>query len=330
VDLLADVGELALASRLRRLSETLMKDASALYQDLGLAFEPRWFPLFHLLGGGSAVSVGRAASRLGLTHTAVGQVARQLARAGLVRLAPDRRDERRRLLTLTAAGRRLRRRLDPVWKEIRRSAREVLAESGVDLLEDVARVERVLGERSVMDRVRVRLGLAPRGILRIADYRPAYKKHFKSLNEAWLTERFSVEEEDARILNDPNRVVIRRGGRILFALVAGEVVGTCALVRHGARDVELCKMAVAPAFRKRGFGTALACAAVEKARAMGVPRLYLRTSPALADARRLYRRLGFKTVRRGVFPAPDYARKSITMVLDLTRGRRPALREVSP
>jgi GNAT superfamily N-acetyltransferase len=243
-----------------------------------------------------------------------------MVRAGLIRQTRDRRDDRKRLLSLTPAGRGVHRRLVPVWEAIRAAAHDLLEEAGMDLLADMDRIEAALARRSVMDRVRRRLGMPAAGTVRIADYRPAYKKHFKALNEAWLRAHFTIEEHDAGVLNDPNAAIIRKGGAILFALLDDEVVGAAALVRHPGDLPELCKMAVAPHARRRGIGTALARAAIERAREWGAPRLYLQTSPVLEDALRVYRKLGFRLLKSHPLPRPEYQRDSITMALALRPG----------
>jgi len=329
-DILAELGELALASRMKRLSEALMKDAVGFYAELGVEFHPRWFPAFHALGRRrSPLAIGELAQGLGLTHPAISQVAGQMVHAGLVRQTRDRRDDRRRLLSLTPAGRRVHRKLLPAWEAIRAAARELLNEAGTDLLIDMERIEAALARQSVMDRVRVRLGMPAPGTLRIADYRPAYKKHFKALNEEWLRAQFAIEDHDARLLNDPNGAIIHKGGAILFALLDREVVGTAALVRHPGNLPELCKMAVAPHARRRGIGTALAQAAIGRAREWGAPRLYLQTSPLLEEALRVYRGLGFRPLKSNPLPGPEYQRDSITMALRLRPGPSTGSEEVS-
>jgi GNAT superfamily N-acetyltransferase len=149
------------------------------------------------------------------------------------------------------------------------------------------------------------------------DYRPAYKKHFRTLNESWLREYFTVESADAHLLADPNGRIIRKGGLVLFALWDGDVVGTAALLRHGPDVWELAKMAVAAAVRGRGIGRVLAEAVLARAREEGAVRLYLQTSSRLEAALRLYRTLGFRRVRNHPLPGDPYCRCTITMKLDL-------------
>jgi DNA-binding MarR family transcriptional regulator/N-acetylglutamate synthase-like GNAT family acetyltransferase len=322
MDLFGELQELALASRLSRLSDRLMEDAGHLYDDLGVEFQPRWFTTVQALSRRSPLAITELARALGLTHTAAGYLAGELVRAGLAKEVRDPRDDRRRLLRLSPRGEQVRARLEPVWAEVRRAVRELLAASGVDLLEDLRRVEEAHAQRSIMDRVRARLDLPARQRLVIVDYRPAYKKHFRALNEAWLLPAYCLEPHDARLLNDPNQQIIRRGGRILFALMDGQVAGTCALVPYRNGEIELCKMAVGEALRGQGSGTALARAAIGRAGAMDGRRLFLQTHARALRVQRFYRRLGFRVARSFSLPRPAYARPSITMALDLApRGR---------
>ena len=113
--------------------------------------------------------------------------------------------------------------------------------------------------------------------------------------------------------------IIRGGGCVLFALWDGEVAGTCAVMKHPGGLLELCKMAVRPDLRRRGMGGSPLTAAIDRARAMGARELYLRTSPELEDAVRLYRRAGFKRIARDPLGCCRMCHKSFTMRIDLVR-----------
>ncbi len=315
-DIIRQQRELALASRLKRLHERLVREASQVYREIDVNFEARWFAVFYALGRTAPLSVVELARELHITHTAVNQVAGELIRHGLVSQGRDRRDARRRLLRLTAKGRSVFARLEPVWAAVVEANREWLQDAGVDLLAALDRVEDALEERSIYDRLRVKLAL-PGPALRIEEYRPAYKKHFRSLNEEWLGRYFSIEAADEKVLGDPNRRIIRRGGAIFFALAGEEVVGCCALRRHRNGVVELAEMAVTEAFQGRGIGRRLAGDAIARAREWGAERLWLQTSPVLNQAVALYRDLGFRRVKEGPFPDDRYSRPTFTMVLEL-------------
>ena len=322
-DIFAELGELALASRLKRLSETMMAEGEELYRDLGVEFRPRWFPAFYALSKRSPLAVGELAAALGVSHTAVAKIADEMVRGRLIRVVRDGRgDRRRRLYALSPAGKRTLGWLKPVWREIGRAVSTLLAEADGDLLSGIDRFEKAFARRSVADRVRERLRLEPRRRLEIVDYRPAYKKHFRSLNEEWMREHFDLEKEDLSVLADPMGRVVRRGGVVLFALWDGEVAGTCALMKHPGGHIELCKMAVRSDLRNHGIGGTLITAAIGRARSMGARELYLRTDLVLEDAIRLYRRVGFRRAARDPLEYCRMCRECITMRIDLVRSKR--------
>ena len=321
-DLMAELGELALVSRLHRLGDALWEETAALYERLGVDFQPRWFAVFYAIGAGGRPSISELAADVRLTPQAVGNIADELLAAGLIRNTSDPKDSRVRRVVLSRRGRSTRLRLESVWHGIRSVASELMAEAGVDLVKDLDRVEQALRTASLGRRFDAHFGLPAKPELEITDYCPAYKKHFRALNEQWLAAEFAIEKHDAELLADPNRRILRQGGSILFALLKGEVVGTCAVVRHRSSAFELVKMAVDPGHRNRGVGTALAAAAVERAFDLGAQALYVRTHPRLAAARRVYRKVGFRRIRSSPLPPSEVARDALTMRLDAAAHRK--------
>lgn len=309
--LIEELGELALATRLRRLADRLQHDVSRLYKERSVPIQSRWFPVLFALARYGRRSVSDLAQDLGLSHTAIKQIDLHMARAGLVVSETDPDDRRRRVLSLSPAGEQAAEDIASLWDEVRAATRDLLAESGHDVLRGIAEVERLLDERSMLERVRERLAAS----LKIVDYRPAFAVYFRALNLAWLEGRFEVEDEDLRVLRDPQGEVVDRGGSILFATFEGEVVGTCAVLRRSPEVVEIAKMAVDEPFRGRGFGRRLARAAIARARELGARKVVLLTSPRLVEAGRLYRSLGF--VEDAEADVSTYARASIALSLDL-------------
>jgi len=156
-DYLAELGTLALASRLRRLLGILARDGAAVYAGLGVEFEIRWFPVLHLLDRHAPLSITQIAEALGLTHPAVVQVAGVLTRRRLVRARRSDGDRRRRELALTAEGARLVAQMAPAWRAFEEAGREVATEADNDLLAALAKTERALARRSLFDRIAGRL-----------------------------------------------------------------------------------------------------------------------------------------------------------------------------
>jgi DNA-binding MarR family transcriptional regulator/GNAT superfamily N-acetyltransferase len=323
MDLIQSLGELAFASRLKRLSERLMRDVALVYDEEHVDFEPRWFPVLFILRGHDPMAVTEIASALGVTHPAVNQIAGAMERKGLLVSSKDRRDDRRRLLGLSARGRALGRRLEPVWKEIAEANRSLIEEEAPQILEGIARIESGLDRRSIADRIRDARLLRGLDRVDIVAFEPGLGPAFAALNREWLEEYFEVEPSDAAVLADPEGTILAGGGRILFAILDGRPLGTVALIRRDAQSFELAKMAVTAAVRGKGVGRRLAIAAIEEARAAGVRSVVLQTSARLLAANRLYRSLGFRRVPTSARESGAYHRPTYTMKLDL-RDAKPA------
>ncbi len=317
MDTIQELGALAFASRLRRLSDRLYRDVAQIYDQLDVDVEPRWFPLLFLLSARPPMAVTEVASQLKLTHPAVHQIATAMQRRGLLLSRRDPKDERRRLLTLSAKGRRMVSRLKPAWNAIRSQTDGLIAESGSDLLTALDCLELGLDRRSMFDRVAQQLSLGGRAA-EVVRYTPALKQHFRLLNYAWLTDGFDVEPSDERVLSDPEKQILRKGGWILFARLNGAIVGTLAMMKRGPRTFELAKMAVTRSLRGQGIGRKMVIAAIAQARKKGARLVLLHTSPKLEAARALYRSLGFADVRARPGEKLPYKRKTVRMELDLS------------
>ncbi|MBD3170480.1 MAG: GNAT family N-acetyltransferase [candidate division Zixibacteria bacterium] len=317
MDLIKELGALALATRLKRLGEKLQKDASRIYGLFSVEFEGKWFALLYALNEHSPMGVTELADYLQLTHPAINQVSVEMEKAGLLKSTANPRDRRQRLLQLSDKGKNLCRSLEPLWSEIAAATEELVAESGVDLLSVLGKIEDSLDNEDIFTRVKKKNRSLICDKIGIIDYKPGLKKHFESLNREWLDEYFDIEPEDEKVLSDPNRHVIKPGGFILFARFNGKIIGTTAVKKHEGDIYELTKMGVTREYRGCYAGRKLTSKALEKLREMGVKKVVLQTSKKLKTAIKLYESFGFK---RDTCDAPwayGYSRETITMSLDL-------------
>ena len=154
----------------------------------------------------------------------------------------------------------------------------------------------------------------------IREFEPGDGAVFRRLNEEWINRYFRMEGKDVEAIADPEASILASGGRIFFAVLDGECVGCCALIRIGAGEFEVAKMAVTAACQGMGIGRRLLETVVEAARSAGTHRLYLETNHTLTPAIRLYESVGFQHV-----PArheSPYARADVfmEMVLDWKPG----------
>jgi ribosomal protein S18 acetylase RimI-like enzyme len=320
MDLIRELGPLAFASRLKRISERLMKDVSRIYQEQEVDFQARWFPVLYLLGQKTSMSITEIAQALHMTHPAINQIASGMVENGLLSSSKDASDERRRMLALSDKGAGVMTSLVPVWKDIEAANRELLSLADCDLLVALDRIETALDEEDMYRRVMARIKRRQRDVVEIIEYVPHYQKYFDAFNREWLTKYFTVEEFDRKILSDPEGEILDQGGHVLFARLDDEIVGTVALLMHGHGIFELAKMAVTEKAQGRQVGTKLARAAIELAKSNGADTVILYTSPILTAANKLYTKLGF--VEQKGAPQPlAYQRHSIMMILDIVEDK---------
>ncbi len=152
MDYLDQLGPLALGSRLKRLSDRMMSDASSIYRALGFDVQSRWFPLLALLSQQDEVSVSEATRQLGVTQPAISQFSRELQKAGLVQVAACQDDGRRKKLSLTAAGRDQVQRMQPMWQSVEKAAISLCDEAGEAVYQSIRRLEQALSHRSLLQR----------------------------------------------------------------------------------------------------------------------------------------------------------------------------------
>jgi DNA-binding MarR family transcriptional regulator len=156
VDYTRKYGPAAIGARLRRLSESIDEDAGRVYADLGIDFQQRWVGILEQLHERGAQPVGELAASLGIRHSSVSQTRRSLEEAGLVESQVDPQDGRSRLLRLSAGGKELVRRLQPLWKVLNATSLELDAEAD-HVIAALDRLDRALERLSLYDRVRQKL-----------------------------------------------------------------------------------------------------------------------------------------------------------------------------
>ncbi|MDG2070365.1 MAG: helix-turn-helix domain-containing GNAT family N-acetyltransferase [Pseudomonadales bacterium] len=303
-----ELGSLALALRLKRLSDKLLQDGIKLYRQSGIAFEPKWFPVFYYLQETGPTSVTDLARGLGVTHPGINQISREMISAELVVSYKDMGDKRKRVLALTSKAKTMLSELEPVWRVQRAVLQEILDQAGDDGL--LHRLEQVLQEKGLYQRFldRYDVNSAPQ----IVTYDARYREAFARLNVQWISFYFELEDADKQALEDPERYIIDQGGEIFFALdPEGEVLGTGALMMHEDGTAELAKMAVLPSARGRGIGRLLGEAILALADARGLGKLFLETNRKLTPAIRLYQQLGF--VERPRLTESEYGRADLYM-----------------
>jgi DNA-binding MarR family transcriptional regulator/predicted GNAT family N-acyltransferase len=309
---LPGLGLLALGSRLRAISEQLYALADEVYRLRGIGIQGRWFPLLRLLHDQGPQSVGSIAAQIGQTHSAVSQLADKLVAEGWLDVIDDPADRRRRCLSLAPPARAAIRQARPAWKAIVEELQQRCAAAGIDLPGTLDRFEGVIGT-DLAAAIHARSIAADSSNVEIVTFNTTLREHFYRLNADWLRKYFFLEEIDHRVLSDPEGEILAGGGEVLFALLDGAVIGTCALKVESPGVFELTKMAVDEARQGLGVGRRLLARAIEIFQSRGGKTLFLESSTRLGPALHLYESMGFEH-QPALKPDSHYSRSDVYMI----------------
>jgi DNA-binding MarR family transcriptional regulator/N-acetylglutamate synthase-like GNAT family acetyltransferase len=287
------LGALSLASRIKLLSDRLYAEVDGVYRARAAPIESRWFVFLRLLQERGPLSTTEIATAVGTTHPAVSQLAPKLEARGLIVRKRDRHDDRRTLLSLTPQGRRQLDELAPLWEAMRESVATAIERSGHDLLAALDAFEAQLASVEIGRDMLQRHARRAVDAIRIEPFRPELREDFYRLNVAWLIKEFAIEPEDQRVLSQPQREILDHGGRIFFAVLGREVIGTCALEREAPGVYAVIKMTVAEPYRGLGIGRVLLERTIQEFHGLRGRRLFLETNSKLKPAITLYEAMGF-------------------------------------
>lgn len=297
MDFIEELGTLALGTRIKNLSELLMRDVSRIYKDQDVDFKPRWFTLFQLIIRKTEISVTEIAKELKQTHPAVVQVVNSLEKKRLVTTRKDKTDQRKRLVRLTKKGKKLAEDLNPVWEAVQQAAQEILTESEPDLLSNIAKVEKALKQKSTYQRIKEKLINTATKEIELIAFDEKHLNDFRRLNEDWLRSYLEITDHDRHILSDPVKEIINKNGEIYLLISEGKIIGTYALQRISDQACELSKFTVMKEFRGQKLGERMLGHAIEKARKLGCNAIVLYTHHELKEATQLYSKMGFEMIQ---------------------------------
>jgi putative acetyltransferase len=307
-----ELGHIALGTALRQLAAQVSKDAEKTYQKFGFDIEPKWFPVFYVLASRGAESVVNIAKEINHSHVSVSKIIKEMKAANLIESGKSKEDSRITLIQLNKKAKAMLPNMQKQCDAIDVAMKQLVSESGVDLWQALTVIDRHLKYRPISTRADEEIEE-----INIVDYAPKYQKAFKAMNVEWISKHWELEEPDYNALNDPEGYILNQSGTILIALYKGEPVGSCALIKMDETNYELAKMAVSPKVQGKGIGFLLGDATINRARQMGVKRIYLESNSVLTPAINLYEKLGFKHIDGTVSP---YERCDIQMELHLANN----------
>lgn len=311
-NLIDAAGYLAISTRLQRLADSLRKDGALVYQHFGIEFEPKFWPVLYTLSKKSPLGIIDLANEIGYAHPSVIALVREMEQKKWIRSLKDKNDSRRRLLSLSPLALDLVAKMEPVW-EVFRAALKEIGEGETPLLRAIQEVEARVAHESFADTARRIARERADNAVRIIDYEPRHQQAWESLNLAWISRDFEVEDIDRETLGKPEHYFLKAGGAVLLAEKDGEIIGTVALQPFGNGAFELAKMTVAEQARGLKIGERLCAAALDRARQLGAKKVFLYSNTKAYQALNLYFKLGFRVVG---LDSQEFKRANIQMEIN--------------
>jgi DNA-binding MarR family transcriptional regulator len=141
-DVVRSLGLLPLGSRFKRIGERLHGEAQRILNEMGVPFPAGHYPFLAALDHLGPLTVGEIAEAVGITQPGATRAVAQLTKLGLVRVRPGNDDQRRRVVSLTAKGRR---QVDfakrEVWPRIEAAVADLCGDLRGPLLDQLAAIE---------------------------------------------------------------------------------------------------------------------------------------------------------------------------------------------
>ncbi|MBO9585023.1 MAG: MarR family transcriptional regulator [Flavobacterium sp.] len=151
MNIIDEIGILALSTRLQRLSEQLRKDGALVYKSFDIDFEPKWFPVIYTLHIKEMLSVVEIASEIGYSHPSTISLLKELEKQKMISSKKDKSDERKRLIVLTPKGKELVVKMQPVWAVIKKTLNEI-TDNQNNLLRAIEETEQNLTRKGFLQR----------------------------------------------------------------------------------------------------------------------------------------------------------------------------------
>jgi len=157
-DIVRALGLLALGTRFKRLGERLQADTQVILDALDRSVPAAQQPLLFAIERHGPLTVGALAEHLGVSQPGVTRALGQLARAELVAIETAAEDGRRRLLSLTPAGRAfVAAARAEAWPRVEAAVADLCSGFAGELLEHLAAIEDRLRERPLAERAAARV-----------------------------------------------------------------------------------------------------------------------------------------------------------------------------
>jgi len=315
MDSLRGYGNLGLGSRLKRISDYMMRETQLVYDYYHIDFDSYLFPVFKTISNYDGITNTQLVDQLKFTQPAITQFVNKLSKKSYIIQYNNDVDKRKKIIHLTEEGKQLLVKIKPLWIAIDKTIKQVTHHKSDALLEHINQLEDTFKKHHFSELILKNIDTSMTHFISIINYDSKYKDAFYHLNIEWLKTYFYVEPYDEAVLSQPNKYILDKGGYIFFAVKDDDAVGIVALMPTEEPGIlELTKMAVSPEERGQKIGQQLLQHCINFAKENRLKALLLYSNTLLENAIYLYRKYGFKELE--LEANSPYKRSDIKMLLE--------------
>lgn len=208
MDALQGIGAVGLGSRMKRLSEYMMKETQIVYDYFGFDFDPYLFPTFKVIQHKEEVTNTEINQSLQTSQPATTQAINKLEKKGLIILKEHPSDKRKKLISLSEKGKKLTKDIQPLWKSIEDTVKVYTRITSDSLIEHINKLEEKFIQKKFSEAIMEHHTANNKKQLEIVDFSEEYVQYFYDLNIEWLQTYFYVEPYDEEVLSKPKKYII--------------------------------------------------------------------------------------------------------------------------
>jgi DNA-binding MarR family transcriptional regulator len=307
MDLISDLGALALGSRLKRLSDRMMKSVSEIYRNSGVDFESKWFPLFYLLSKEGEKGIMEIAEILKISHPGVIQLAKEMEKAGWIVSEKSGKDARKRHLKLTEKAWKTLPQLEEMWVSFRENNAKIIRASQQNILLALEELEHFLDNHDFKKQYYETFNEMKENQIKIRLFEEKYQQQVEDMVLSIQNGEFNLGLTAQRQpdLHDLKAFYNDKGNWLWVALNSkDEVVGTIGLERLNDKQSVLRKMFITKEYRGKALGLAqkLLEILLQEAKHQEFKEILLDTPLVTHAAHRFYERNGFGLISNDLVP----------------------------
>lgn len=150
-DFINELGYLALATRLKRVSDVMIHSGRQMYKSLDLDVEPNWYLIFKLLIKYERLSVTEIAAKLHFSHPSIVTIANKMEKSGYIQSELDSIDSRKRQFTLTEKAIQKLPELEQIWEAGTKGVEDLFT-NNPSFLDQLEQLEIQLSQKDFMER----------------------------------------------------------------------------------------------------------------------------------------------------------------------------------